>query len=57
LAIAAPSASRSGSASAAQAAKATAERAFSVSSSICAQRCETDWKEPTGTPNCRRSFT
>ena len=43
LAIAAASGSRSGSASDAHAAKATAERADSVSSSICAQRWETAW--------------
>ena len=43
LAIAAASGRRSGSASAAQAANDTAARAPSVSSSICAQRCETAW--------------
>ena len=57
MAIAAASARPSGSASALQAAKAAVARAFSVSSSICAQRCETAWKEPTGTPNCLRSLT
>ena len=43
LASDAPSASRSGSASAAQAAKYVAERALSVCRSIAAQRCETAW--------------
>ena len=41
--IAAHSASRFGSASARQAASAVVARAISVSSSICAQRCETAW--------------
>ncbi len=57
LAIAAASGRRSRSASAAQAAKLTAARAPSVSSSICAQRCDTAWNAPTGTPNWWRSFT
>jgi hypothetical protein len=43
LAIAAASARLSGSASAAHAANAVVARACSVSSSICAQRCETAW--------------
>ena len=46
-----------GAASAVQEAKAVAERAVSVASSIWTQRCEPAWQPPTGVPNWRRSLT
>ena len=51
----AASGNASGSLSAAHAAYSVTARAFSVSSSIRAQRCETPWKVPILRPNCSRS--